>query len=400
MKIRAGGLLVVAALVFVASYIWGAGDGWWGYVRAAAEAAMVGGVADWFAVTALFRHPLGIPIPHTALIPRGKDAIGRGLGEFIERNFVDTDGLVERIDTANPARRLGTWLRDPEHATAAAQQATVIISGVTEALADEDIQAGIQEAVTDRLKNVEVGPIIGSVTDWAIEGNHHQTIVSAALQAAAKGIDDNQQFLRARLGRESPWWVPGTVDDAVFHKLYDAIQSFLAEMADDPDHHFRKQLDVRAIELARDLQTSPELMHRAEALRDELLQHPDFQTWIDGLWTDMKATIADAAETPDSALHQRPEAAFRTGGLRLETDTDLQHKVNTWIVALARQVAEQSGGEVARLVASTVQRWDARETSRRLELQVGRDLQFIRINGTLVGGLVGVIIHALIETFG
>ena len=226
MKIRAVGLLVVAALVFVASYIWGAGDGWWGYVRAAAEAAMVGGVADWFAVTALFRHPLGIPIPHTALIPRGKDAIGRGLGEFIERNFVDTDGLVERIDTANPARRLGTWLRDPEHATAAAQQATVIISGVTEALADEDIQAGIQEAVTDRLKNVEVGPIIGSVTDWAIEGNHHQTIVSAALQAAAKGIDDNQQFLRARLGRESPWWVPGTVDDAVFHKLYDAIQSF------------------------------------------------------------------------------------------------------------------------------------------------------------------------------
>lgn len=393
MKRRATGLLVLAAAVFVASYVWGADDGGWGYVRAAAEAAMVGGVADWFAVTALFRHPLGIPIPHTALIPRGKDAIGRGLGEFIERNFLDTDGLVARIEAANPARRLGKWLTDPEHAQAAAQQATVVIAGVADALADEDIQAGIQDALTERLQHIEIAPIIGAVADWAVEGNHHQTIVTAALHAASKGIADNQLFLRVRLGEESPWWVPGSVDDVVFHRLYEAIQAFLAEMAEDPDHPFRKQLDVRAVELARDLQTSPELQRRAEGLRDELLQHPDFQAWTDSLWDDIKATISTAAETPDSALRRRLEQAFQQGGARLEGDAELQQRINTWVVALARQLAEQSGGEVARLVASTVDRWDAVETSRRLELQVGRDLQFIRINGTLVGGLVGILIH-------
>jgi len=395
MKRRANGLLVFAALVFVASHIWGESEGTWGFVRAAAEAGMVGGVADWFAVTALFRHPLGIPVPHTAIIPRGKDAIGRGLGEFIERSFLDPDQLVERVRQADPAGRIAHWLSSGDHAEQAAKQAAVVMAGVADALADEDVQAGISEALTDRLEHVDVTPAVGAVVDWAIEGGHHKALVTAALRGLSTTLTESEDMLRERLGSETPWWVPGNVDDIVFQRLNAGVQSFLQDLIDQPDHELRLQIDQRAIALASDMRTSEVIRRRGEQIRDELLSDPKTQDWTAALWTSIKDTISDAATTSDSALRQRFEHAFRNVGERLQSDEHLANRVNTWTVSIARQLTEQSGGEVARLVASTVDRWDAKETAHRLELQVGRDLQFIRINGTLVGALVGVLIHTV-----
>ncbi|MFW2381184.1 MAG: DUF445 domain-containing protein [Acidimicrobiales bacterium] len=400
MKRNASGLLVLSAAVFIATFVFSDGTGAWGYVRAGAEAAMVGGVADWFAVTALFRHPLGIPIPHTALIPRGKDSIGRGLGEFVQRNFMDPDALVARIREADPARRLGEWLAKPENAAMAARQASGVIAAVAEAVNEDEIQDNIREMAATRIEAIDAAPLVGSLLDKAIEGGQHEALVSAGLRGITKAIAENRAMLRTRIGEESPWWVPDQVDDVVFEKIYTSLVKFLGEIAANPDHEIRHLLNERTVSLVAQLKTSPEMKERGEQLKRQLIEHPDFKAWTDGLWNTVKDQLVAAAEQPESDLRKRLEKLALSTGERLRTDPELRHNVDLWIGNLGAHLAERSGPEVASLIATTVQRWDADETSRRLELQVGRDLQFIRINGTLVGGLVGLLIHAAVMTFG
>ena len=369
-------------------------------MRAAAEAAMVGGVADWFAVTALFKHPLGIPIPHTALIPRGKDSIGRGLGEFVQRNFLDPQSLVARIAEANPAMRIGNWLADPDNAATVARQGAVVVAGVADAVNEDEIRDSIRDMAAARANAVDAAPILGSILNRAVEGGHHEALISAGLHGVAKAIAANRELLRDRIGEESPWWVPGQVDDIVFEKLYVSLVSFLSEVAADPDHEVRRLLDERTETLVHQLKTSPEMLKRGEELKTQLIEHPDFKSWTDSLWTTMRDHLVAAAERPESDLRRRLEQLAASTGQRLRTDQELRDKVDGWICSLGSHLAERSGPEAASLIATTVERWDADETSRRLELQVGRDLQFIRINGTIVGGLVGIAIHAAVQIFG
>jgi len=400
MKRNAVGLLLLAAAIFIATFAFTDGTGWAGYLRAASEAAMVGGVADWFAVTALFRHPLGIPIPHTAIIPRGKDAIGRGLGEFVQRNFLDPAALVDRIRDADPAGRFGEWLADPENATSAARQAAGVVAALAETMREDETQASVRDIVAARIDAIDVAPLMGTVLDRAMEGGHHEALVTAGLRGLSKSIADNRKLLRSRIAEESPWWVPEPVDDAVFEKLYMSVQRFIGEVADDPGHEIRNLLNQRALVLVNDLKTSVEMGKRGEDLKQQILNHPDFRAWTNGLWESLKTSLVVAAEQPDSDLRQRLEQLALSTGERLRTDGKLRSTVDAWIGNLAGHLAERSGPEVASLIETTVERWDADETSGRLELQVGRDLQFIRINGTLVGGLVGILIHAAVEVFG
>lgn len=400
MKRNAVGLLVLAAIVFIATHVFTDGTGGWGYVQAAAEAAVVGGVADWFAVTALFRHPLGIPIPHTALIPRSKDAIGRGLGEFVQRNFMNPTALVERIRAADPAGRIGEWLSEPENATTAARQAAGVIAALAETVREEEVQDNIQELVANRIEAIDVAPVLGSVLERAIEGGQHEAVVTAALHGLAKSIAENRTLLRRRIREESPWWVPEPLDDVVFEKLYVSLQTFIGEIAGNPDHEIRRILNTKMRTLAADLRNSPDFRKRGEELKQQLLQHPDFRDWTDGIWEGLKQSLVTAAEQPDSDLRKRLEQMAITTGERLRTDPELRQTVDAWVGNLAGHLADRTGPEVAAIIATTVERWDADETSRRLELQVGRDLQFIRINGTLVGGLVGLLIHGLVQVLG
>jgi uncharacterized membrane-anchored protein YjiN (DUF445 family) len=397
MKLVATGLFVLAAIVFIVAKILEQDQQNWGYVRATAEAAMVGALADWFAVTALFKHPLGIPIPHTAIIKKRKDQIGSSLGGFVEENFLTRQVVSERLADAGIAARLGTWLSEPANARTVGDQSAMVVRGVTEVLQDDVVQSGLDAVITERAKQVKVAPLVGRVIDVAIEGEHHQTLLDAVLSALDGFMDDNIDSFRNRLTQESPWWVPETVDDVVFDKIYSAVRRFLTEVDQDSHHEIRRELDQRSLKLAQDLRTSPALIERGEEMKAEFLAHPEVRAWSNNLWLKMKAGLIEATEDPQSQLRLSLEDALVDAGVKLSADPELQRKVDEWITGAVGYVAEQFRGEVAELIATTVQRWDTEETAERIELQVGRDLQFIRINGTLVGGLAGFLIYTISE---
>jgi uncharacterized membrane-anchored protein YjiN (DUF445 family) len=398
MKTLATSLLVLAAIVFVTARVAGPDEVWVGYVRAAAEAAMVGALADWFAVTALFRHPLGVPVPHTAIIPNRKDQIGDSLGQFVEENFLDPRLLSARLADARLAARAGEWLRQPDNARLVGDQLAAVVRGVTEVLDDELVQEGLAHAVRSRLETVELAPLAGRAVEFAVDGDHHQQLFDSSLIGLGRFLNDHRVTFRERLTRESPWWVPESVDDRIFQKLYDAMNRFIADVGGDRSHPLRRDLDDRLRALAEALRSSPELGERGEALKAEILEHPEVREWFAQLWTHVERSLLDAADDPGSELRVRFEAALVGAGEALVADPELQVRIDDWLVSAVAYVGDQFRGEAADLIASTVQRWDAAETSRRIEVQVGRDLQFIRINGTIVGGLAGLVIHAVSET--
>ncbi|MFV0259689.1 MAG: DUF445 domain-containing protein [Acidimicrobiales bacterium] len=397
MKLIAGGLLVAAAVVFALTFAADDDGGWVGYVRAFAEAAMVGALADWFAVTALFRHPLGLPIPHTAIIQTRKDQIGATLGGFVRDNFLTSEIITERLEAAHLARRVGGWLSVPANAATVSAQSAAVVRGVTEVLQDDVVQSGIEQTLTRRIRELPVAPLMGQVVDAAIVGDHHQVLLESTLRGLSRFVEENQAGFRERLNQESPWWVPEPIDDVVFDKIYTAVQAFLSDLAADRNHPMRLDVDARAARLAQELRDSPEMQAKGEALIEEVLSHPEVRAWSATLWSRIKQGLIEATENPDSELRTRLEAGLVDAGRAISSDPALQARVDHWIIDATAYVAEQFRSEVADLIATTVQRWDTEETSERIELQVGRDLQFIRINGTVVGGLAGLVIHAVSE---
>ncbi len=393
MKAIATGLLVLAGVVFVvARRIDGTLAG---YVEAFAEAAMVGALADWFAVTALFKHPLGLPIPHTAIIKERKDDIGRGLGTFVQGNFLSGPVVAERIRAIGVAERIASHLSDPANARRLSENASDAVRAGLEVLRDEDLGPVVDQMVRDRVAEVPAAALGAKVLEAALVEGHQQLVVDALLDASGGFLDRNIATIRARVQRESPWWVPESIDDRVVARLTNGARRFLAEVADDPDHEVRRQIDERARLLAERLRTSPELEARSEELKRQILEHPALRSWSGRLWTDLRALVLEQASDPDSELRKRLAEGIERLGQQLATDSELQAKVDGWVERTVLYVLDQYRGEVADLISGTVARWDAEDASRRIEVQVGRDLQFIRINGTIVGGLVGVVIHAL-----
>jgi uncharacterized membrane-anchored protein YjiN (DUF445 family) len=395
MKTVATGLLVAMTVVFVAASALEDRYGGFAYVRATAEAAMVGALADWFAVTALFRHPLGLPIPHTAIVQERKDQIGRSLGDFVEHEFLDGTLLVERVRAAALPARVGAWLSEPSNVSRLSSNAGDVVRAVLEVLNDDDVQAGLELAVVTKVRTVPAAPIAGKALEVAIEGGHHEALVDSVLAATADFLVEHRGVLRERVAVESPWWVPEPIDDRIFDKAFGGLQRFLTDLSHDPTHPLRASFDARLTELAVRLRTSPELATRGEELKEELLAHPSVRAWSSSLWSELKAELVAASHDPSSPLRQRLDEALLGFGERLQADPALQDKVERWLEEAVGYLAAQHRGEVASFIAATVGRWDAEETSRKLELQVGRDLQFIRINGTVVGGLAGLVIFTV-----
>jgi uncharacterized membrane-anchored protein YjiN (DUF445 family) len=399
MKLVALSLLVVAAAVFVVATMLESEHAWLGYVGATAEAAMVGALADWFAVTALFRHPLGVPIPHTAIIAKRKDDIGRSLGEFVEGNFLTREVIAQRLSGARMGERLGRWLADPANAERGAAAAADALGGVVAVLDDRDVQDALGSAVERRLRSVEVAPLLGKAVDVAVEGDHHQRLLESAMKGVSGFLEENRTTLRDRLDQESPWWVPESIDDRVFEKIYGSVQRFLDDVRTHPDHEVRASIDVRVRVLADRLRTDPELIEKCESIKIEVLGHPEVQAWLQSLWGELKRSMITAADDPDSELRRRLVGGLGSAGRRLSIDADMQAKIDGWVERLVVHVVENYKSEVADLISSTVERWDPADTSQRIELQVGRDLQFIRINGTVVGGLAGLAIYTFSQLF-
>jgi uncharacterized membrane-anchored protein YjiN (DUF445 family) len=400
MKQRATGLLALMAVAFVLVTIFGDSTGWTGYLQAAVAASLVGGVADWFAVTAVFRHPLGLPIPHTAVIVERKDQFGETLGEFVQENFLSPDAMSARLREANIARRLGDWLADRAHAEAVAGHLADAAVELADTLRDEDVQVALHEQVRRGLESVPLAPLAGQVLRAATEEGRHQELLDAVLRGVGRFLEENRETLRARFEEESPWWLPTVIDHRIFDRLLDGVCGFFDTINADPQHEIRSRLDDWLEEIVGRLEHSPRYRARGEELKRDLLDHPQLREWLAALWSDLKGALRAQAADPQSELRQRLADAIVAAGRRLRSDPVLAAKVDDVIEWGIRYVGENFHGEIAGLVSGTLARWDAEETARKLEILLGPDLQFIRINGTVVGGLVGLGIHFVGNTIG
>lgn len=400
MKRMATGLLVAAAVVFVVARIFEARYPWLGFVRATAEAAMVGAVADWFAVTALFRYPMGVRIPHTAIIPNRKDRIGKSLGNFVQNNFLSPPVIKAKLHSANVAQKLAQWLANPDHGDAVGKHAAAAVTGLLQVLRDEEVQEIIEQNVMGRVRTTQVAPLMGKVLTVVTAENRHQELLDSAIRLFDRMFEENRDALRAKITQETPWWVPTAVNDEIYRRIARGIERTLVEVAHDPNHPLRGRFNEAVAEFVERLKSSPEMIARGEALKEEVLGHPAVRHYSAGLWADIKASVLRHSADPESEFRRRVGGAVTRFGASLLDDEELLAKANGWVEQAVLYVIEQYRHEVADLIETTVQAWDPEDTTRKIELQIGRDLQYIRINGTLVGGLVGLLIYTVSLFFG
>lgn len=385
-------LALMAALFFLTL---GRPEAWAGWVHAFAEAGMVGAFADWFAVVALFRHPMGIPIPHTAIIPRRKDEIGENLAAFVAEHFLHPDVVRIKLQSANLASKTARWLDSPAGHERVLDLGLRMVRWLLGALHEERVRSFIGRVGSRQLAKVELAPLLGRILDWMIDDGRHQEMLTQSLRFSLVMLHDNRELIRGNVQRESPWWVPGFVDDKIVVQMLDRIEMLLLEMSLDPDHAMRDDFNAWLRRWADDLQNSPGYRDWGRQLKDGLLENQGLQDYLFSLWSDLVAGIESDLENPDSQLREQM-AGWLTGlAEELERDEDMQAWVNAWLEELVVSVVDENRHSIASLISDTVRSWDAADTSKRIEDAIGRDLQFIRINGTLVGGLVGLVIHAI-----
>ncbi|MBK1784252.1 DUF445 domain-containing protein [Prauserella cavernicola] len=399
MKLVALSFLLGATVVFLLmSWAQSAGWGpWTGYVRAAAEAGMVGALADWFAVTALFRHPLGIKIPHTAIIPNKKDALGSSLGDFVGANFLSESVVREKLRRIEIAHRAGEWLAKPENAERATAELSNVVRGAVKILRDEDVQAVLEQAVVRRVVEREWGPPLGKLLEQVLTDGAHYRLVDLMCDRAYEWVRTNHATVLRVVSDRAPSWSPKFVDEMLADRVYGEVLAFAWAVKTDVNHPMRLALDKFLGEFAQDLQKDADTMARAEQVKQQLIEHPEVQRVIGSAWTTAKDMLLTAAEDPSSELRTRVREGLLTLGTRLQSDPALAGKVDGWVEGAAAYVVTHYSQEITTIISDTVERWDAEETSRKIELQVGRDLQFIRINGTVVGALAGVAIYTIAQ---
>ncbi|MFG2834755.1 DUF445 domain-containing protein [Streptomyces zaomyceticus] len=397
MKTLATSLLLAVAVIYaLATWAENAGWGaWTGYVAAAAEAGMVGALADWFAVTALFRHPLGLPIPHTAIIPTKKDQLGASLGQFVGENFLSADVVRGRLAALGIGARLGGWLADPAHADRVTAEASTALRGALTVLRDADVQAVVGEAITRRAEAAEIAPGLGKTLEKIVSDGAHRRAVDLVCTRAHDWLVTHGESVMDAVQGGAPGWTPRFVDKRIGERVYKELLRFVTEMRDMPGHPARGAIDRFLTDFAADLQADTDTRARVERLKSDLLARPEVQDIIASAWSSIRNLIIAAAEDDRSQLRLRARASLISLGKRLSTDARLQSKVEGWAEDAAAYVVTTYRGEITSLITDTVAGWDATQTSKKIEANIGRDLQFIRINGTVVGAMAGLLIYTV-----
>ncbi|WP_439592112.1 DUF445 domain-containing protein [Microbacterium sp.] len=400
MKGVALGALVFMAVVFVVAFAFQQQVPALAYVRAAAEGGMVGALADWFAVTALFRHPLGIPIPHTAIIPNRKDEIGQNLGEFVETEFLRGDVVRAKLEHTAIAARLGEWLAEPAHAERVAAEASVMASGVLRALSDDDVQSLIEDLAREHLIAPEWGPPLGEWLSRIVDAGAHHGAVDLGVDSIATWLENNHAAFTGLVSRRLPSWVPGIAHRLVDDTVYNEAVKFVHAVQSDPAHPARKAIDDYLGRLSDNMQHDPTTIGRFEDAKSAVFDSPRVRELAGQAWNTAKAGLLTSLADPQSGLRKRMASALAEIGHRLTTDASLQQRVDGFVTDAAVFLVDRYRHDIASIITDTVEKWDADETTEKIELMVGRDLQYIRLNGTFVGALAGLVIftiaHALL----
>jgi uncharacterized membrane-anchored protein YjiN (DUF445 family) len=400
MKIVALSFLIGATCVFLVCRWAQAHTGigaWVGYVGAAAEAGMVGALADWFAVTALFRHPLGIPIPHTAIIKRKKDQLGEGLGTFVRENFLSPAVVETKLRDAQVPGRLGKWMSEPAHAERVASEAATVLRVLVELLRDDDVQQVIDRMIVRRIAEPQWGPPVGRVLATLLAENRQEALIQLLADRAFQWSLNAGEVIQRVVERDSPTWSPRFIDHLVGDRIHRELMDFTDKVRRNPDHELRRSATRFLFEFADDLQNDPNTIARAEAVKEQLMARDEIANAAATAWTTLKRLVLEGVDDPSSTLRSRIADAVMRIGESLRDDAELRDKVDNWIVRAAEHLVLQYGVEITAIITDTIERWDAEEASRRIELHVGRDLQFIRINGTVVGSLTGLVIYTVAQ---
>lgn len=370
---------------------------WVGYVGAAAEAGMVGALADWFAVTALFRHPLGIPIPHTAIIKRKKDQLGEGLGTFVRENFLSAEVVETKLRDAQVSGRLGKWLSEAVHAERVASETATVLRVLVELLRDEDVQQVIDRMIVRRIAEPQWGPPVGRVLATLLAEHRQEALIQLLADRAFQWSLKAGEVIQRVVERDSPTWSPRFVDHLVGDRIHRELMDFTDKVRRDPDHELRRSATRFLFDFADDLQHDPDTIARADAIKEQLMARDEIANAAATAWKTLKRLVLEGVDDPSSALRTRIADTVVRIGESLRDDADLRDKVDNWLVRAAQHLVSQYGVEITAIITDTIERWDAEEASRRIELHVGRDLQFIRINGTVVGSLAGLVIYAVAQ---
>lgn len=398
MKAVATGLLALATLIYLFCR-WlesrGGGGSWVGYVRAASEAGMVGALADWFAVTALFRHPLGLPIPHTAIIRRKKDQLGASLGNFVGTNFLAPEVVSARLASAQFSLRVGRWMATPENAARVAQESSTILRAVVGVLRDEDVEQIIDNTIVKRIAEPQWGPPIGRVLAELLADNRQLALLDLLAERAHQWALGSQETIDRIVERDAPQWAPKFVNSLLAERIYRELVEFTWKVRSDPEHEVRLAANKFLEEFAHDLQHDPGMIAKAERLKSQVMGRAEITGMAEATWRAAKRLILESADDPDSTLRRKVDENVRRLGERLRDDDAVRERVDGWIDRGARYLVGNYSSEITTLVTDTVARWDAEEASKKIELQVGKDLQFIRINGTVVGSLAGLAIYTI-----
>ena len=398
MKIVALSFLLGAAVIFLlCSWLQSRGDAgpWVGYVRDAAEAGMVGALADWFAVTALFKHPLGIPIPHTAIIKRKKDQLGEGLSTFVRENFLSADNVETKLRSADVASRTGKWLAEPVNADRGAAEASTVLRALVEMLRDEDVQQVLDRMIVKRIAEPQWGPPIGRVLSSLLEEGRQEALLQLLADRAFQWTLNADEVIERVIERDSPTWSPRWVDHLVGDRIHRELMDFTDKVRRNPDHELRRSATKFLFEFADDLQNDAVTIQKAENVKEQIMGRDEVARAAETAWATAKRLILESVDDPSSALRVRIADTVVRIGESLRDDADLRAKVDNWIVRGAQHLVSEYGAEITTIITDTIERWDADEASRRIELHVGRDLQFIRINGTVVGSLAGLVIYTV-----
>jgi uncharacterized membrane-anchored protein YjiN (DUF445 family) len=399
MRRLANGVLMAIMGLFVFSHMWEPdGQDWdmhWRFVRAFAEAAMVGGLADWFAVTAIFRHPLGIPIPHTAVIPKNQDRIAEAVGRFIADNFLKPELVAERVKDKDLSEALGKWLAEPAQSTALAGGLVSAVPALLDALDDETVAAFLREQATQAAEGASVAPAFGSVLEALAEQGRHQAILDALLKQGYQLLESNQELIRDRIRGRSGWLMRFvSADRKVADTVINAVNDLLYEVASDRTHPVREQLNQMVADFAEDLRRDPELQARVGTWLKDAAKHPSVAGAVEAGWVEFKAALRRDCASPDGRLRTWIQNALTNLGAGLVREQHVRDALNIRLRGLLVQLAARHGEDVARLVSETIRKWDSQTIVDKLETNVGRDLQYIRLNGTIIGGLVGLVLHA------